>query len=152
MVQSVAPANSSITLQYATGTVTVLVDSQTSLRDDMGIFDPYSINNIVAMDFLEIEASLDDSGNIIASEIRRDSADDDILQGPSISCDGSTVNILGVNFSLVNGTTTFEDENDMQVYADAAAFCADVNSRSLFVKIKDDITANGTADEAELEN
>lgn len=152
LVQSASVVAGSITLQYATGTATVLVDNQTSLRDDLGVFDPYTLADITATDYLEIQASLDGGGNIVATEIRRDNPDDDILQGPSSNCDGTSITLFGVSFSLVNGTTVFENENDQQVYADAAAFCADVNARGLFVKIKDNSIANGIADEAELED
>jgi hypothetical protein len=151
-VQGVSNVNGTITLQYFTGTVTVQVDSQTSLRDDLGVFDPFSLSQVVASDFLEVRGSLDGAGNIIASEIRRDTADDDILQGPFTACDGTSVTLFGVSFSLVNGVTTFQDENDQAVYANASAFCADANNKGLFVKVKDDVVANGIADEAELEN
>ena len=151
-VQGVSQAASSITLQYATGTVTVLIDNQTSLRDDLGVFDPYTLGDVTATDFLEIQASLDGSGNLIATEIRRDTPEDDILEGPSTSCDGTSITLFGVSFTLLNGTTVFANENEQQVYADAAAFCADVNTRGLFVKVRDDAVADGIADEAELED
>ena len=145
-------AAGTITLQYATGTVTVQVDSQTSLRDDLEIFDPYALGDIVATDFLEVRGYIDDNGDIIANEVRRDQASDDIVQGPADSCSGTSISLFGVIFDLVNGVTRFEDENNAQVYADAAAFCADVNNRGLFVKVQDNVTADGIADEAELED
>ena len=152
VVQSVSSGAGTITLQYATGSVTVLVDSQTSLRDDLDVFDPYEIGDIVATDFLEVRAALNGNGDIVATEIRRDSQDDDILQGPATACDGSSVTIFGVGFTLLDGTTVYENEFDQQVYAGGAAFCTDVQNRGLFVKVKDEVTANGTANEAELEN
>lgn len=138
-----------LTLAFIGGSVDVNVDSQTSLRDDNG-----SINlaDISAPDFLEIRASINGNNIITADEIRRPgSAGDDILQGPASSCDGSTVTVLGVDFDLLNGTTSYQDQFDNTI-ANASAFCAAVNSGSLFVKVRDNLTANGIADEAELEN
>jgi len=152
-VLSVNNTGGTITLQFVPGNVTVSVTSQTSLRDDLGIFDPYTLGNIAAGNFLEIRGFVDGNGNIIADEIRRDDPDDDILQGPADSCTaGSDVVIFGLSFGLVNGTTSFEDENEVPL-ADSAAFCNAVNSSSFFVKVKDDQSSrDGVADEAELED
>jgi hypothetical protein len=163
-VESVSVGAGTITLQYFGGMVTVLVNSQTSLHDGQELFDPYTLGHIVATDFLEIRGSIDDNGDIVANEVRRheDTVSDDIVQGPADSCDGTSISVFGVIFDLVNGITDFEDENDdPNAYADAAAFCADVNSRGLFVKVQDNATVNngviiapadGVADEAELED
>lgn len=152
-VQSVNSTAGTITLQFVPGNVTVQVTSQTSLRDDLGIADPFTLAGVAAGNFLEIRGFVDGSGNIVADEIRRDNTDDDILQGPADSCTaGSDVVIFGLSFGLVNGVTTFEDENDVPL-ADSTAFCNAVNSSSFFVKVKDDQSSrDGIADEAELEN
>lgn len=152
VVQSVSTANGTITLQYATGSVTVNVDAKSSLRDDLGVFDPYTLGDVMAGDFLEIEAGLDSNGDIVARAVRRDSLDDDVLRGPVDSCDGTSITILGVSFTLVDGTTSFQDENEAAVYANAAAFCTDVNARTLDVQVKDEVVADGVVDEAELED
>jgi hypothetical protein len=141
----------SLTLQFNGGTVDVVVDSQTSLRDDLGIFDPYALGNVVATDFLEISGSINGNGIITAEEIRRDNASDDILQGPADSCIGTTLAVLGIDFTLQDGLTTYQDQLDNPI-ANAANFCAAVNASSLFVKVRDDLSPNGIADEAELEN
>lgn len=156
-----AVTDGSITLQYFSGTVDVQVNSQTSLRDDLGGSSSYTICDVVFGDFLEVRASIDGSGNIIANEVRRDTADDDILQGPADagSCNNAGISVFGVNFSF-DSATQFKDENE-QAYPDATAFCNAVNSSSLFVKVQDDVTVNngvitvpadGIADEAELED
>ncbi len=152
-VQSVSPLAGTVTLQYFTGTVSVHIDSQTSLRDDTGEIEPYTLADVTAGHFLEIEGLVDDSGNIVAREVRRHDLDDDVLQGPKDSCDGTSIVLFGVSFSLVNGTTSFEDENeDDTAYADAAAFCDDVNARNPIVQIKDEVTPDGIADAAEVED
>lgn len=147
-VQSVG--QNALTMEFSGGTVDVVVDSQTSLRDDSGNI---TLGSIVATDFLEIRGSINGGGIITAAEIRRDSVSDDILQGPADSCDGTTVSVLGVSFSLLDGTTSYRDQfNDPNAIPNAAAFCAAVNSNGLYVKVKDDVAPNGIADEAELEN
>lgn len=152
-VLSVDSSGGTITLQFVPGNVTVNVTSQTSLRDDLGVFDPFTLGNIAAGNFLEIKGFVDGSGNIIADEIRRDNTDDDILQGPASSCTaGSNVIIFGVSFVLLDGTTTFEDENDAPLL-NSTAFCNAVNASPFFVRVKDDqASRDGIADEAELEN
>jgi len=106
---------------------------------------------VAANHFLEIRAALDGDGNIVASEIRRDEPGDDILQGPADGCDGSSVTIFGVGFTLDAGTS-LQDENEDEIYANATAFCDDLNARGLFVRVKDEVVADGTAEEAELED
>jgi len=151
VVQSVG--QNFLTMSFNGGTVDVVVDNQTSLRDDLGAFDPYRFGNIVATDFLEIRGSINGNGIITADEIRRDSVNDDILQGPADSCAGTALTVLGVDFTLQDGTTTYEDQFDNpNTLTTAAAFCSAVNSAGLFVKVKDDLNPNGIADEAELEN
>jgi hypothetical protein len=152
-VLSVDSAGGTVTLQFVPGNVTVNVTNQTSLRDDLGVFDPFTLGNISAGNFLEIRGFVDGNGNIVADEIHRDTADDDILQGPADSCTaGSNVTIFGVSFLLIDGTTTFEDENDAPL-ANSTAFCNAVNASNFFVKVKDDQSSrDGIADEAELEN
>lgn len=148
-VQSVG--QNSLTMQFNGGTVDVVVDTQTSLRDDLGIFDPYVLGDVAATDFLEIRGSINGNGIITAEEIRRDNAGDDILQGPADSCVGTTLTVLGIGFTLQDGFTTYQDQFDNPI-ANAANFCSAVNASSLAVKVRDDLSPNGIADEAELEN
>lgn len=145
-VQSVG--QNSLTMEFSGGTVDVVVDSRTSLRDNSGNI---SLSSIVATDFLEIRGSINGNGIITADEVRRNSVNDDILQGPADSCSGTTVSVLGVSFSLQDGLTSYKNQFNNPI-ANAAAFCSAVNSSSLFVKVKDNLTPNGIADEAELEN
>ncbi|MEZ5541414.1 MAG: DUF5666 domain-containing protein [Pseudomonadota bacterium] len=139
----------SLSLQFNGGTVEVTVDSQTSLRDDTGSI---GLGDITAPDYLEIRASINGNSIITADEVRRAAnVGDDILQGPADNCTGTDVTVLGVGFSLLDGTTSYQDQNNSPI-ANAAAFCAAVNGSSLYVKVRDDQPGNGIADEAELEN
>ena len=163
MVQSVAPdaggLTGSITLDFVPGSVVVRVDSQTLLRDDTEVVDPLTLADLVPMnDFLEVEAYLDDSGKLVATEVRRDDRQDDLLQGTIESCDGVTLTIFGLGFGLDDTVTSYEDENEDPV-GSAVEFCALANVGAL-VKIADEyndeqlpvIFPDGIADEAELED
>jgi len=163
MVQSVAPdaggLTGSITLDFVPGSVVVLVDSQTLLRDDTEVVDPLTLADLVATnDFLGIEAYLADSGKLVATKIRRDDRGDDLLQGPVDSCDGVTLTLLGLGFGLDDNVTSYEDESEDPV-GSAAEFCALANVGAL-VKVVDKYDGeqfpvmfpDGVADEAELED
>ena len=129
-----------------------MVDSRTTLRDDTGVDDSLTLNEIVATDFLEVEAFRDDSsGALIATEIRRDTLDDDILQGPLDACAADTsVTLLGLTYTLLAGTTEYQDQNDAPI--SGTTFCSAANSGGFFIKIRDDLAPDGIADEAELED
>ena len=160
MVQSVAPdaggLAGSITLDYFPGSLVVLVDSKTLLRDGTEVVDPLTLADIVPMnDFLEVKAYLGDSGNLVATEIRRDDRSDDLLQGPVENCDGVTLSILGLGYGLDDNVTSYKDENEDPV-GSAAVFCA-LASVGTLVKIVDEYdppvtSPDGAADEVELEN
>jgi hypothetical protein len=162
-VRSVVPdaggLGGSITLDYSPGSVVVLVDSQTLLRDDTEVVDPLSLADIVPVnDFLEVEAYLDDSGKLVATEVRRDDREDDLLQGTVDSCDGVILTILGLGFGLDDNVTSYGDESENPV-GSALEFCARATVGTL-VRIVDEyddeqfppIFPDGIADEAELED
>ena len=155
-VESVATDAGSITLAFvpAGSSLTVRVDSRTTLRDDTGFADPLLLTDLAAGNYLEIEAYRDDSGNLIATEIRRDETDDDLLQGPADSCAANIVTILGIGFGLDDNITSFDDEDETGAIGSAAEFCTLVNVGTL-VKVVDSLSGggpDGVADEAELEN
>ena len=142
-----------LTLQFAPGTLNVVVDSRTALRDDTGVDDPLTLNEIVATDFLQIEAYRDGgTGTLIATEIRRDTPDDDLLQGPVDECLADTrVTVLGLTYTLLAGTSDYQDQNDAAITG--TAFCSSANTGGFLVKIRDDLpTPDGIADEVDLED
>jgi hypothetical protein len=144
--------NGSITLLLDLDSLTVTVDSQTALRDDTGIKELLALGDISQGDFLEVEAFREDaSGNLIATEVRRDALDDDILQGPVDSCVGSQVTILGLSYTLSDGLTTYADQNENPL-PNGNDFCTAQAAGGFFVKVRDDLVADGVADEAELQD
>jgi hypothetical protein len=144
--------NGSITLVLDPGNLTVTVDNQTALRDDTGVEALLALGEISTGDFLEVEAFRDEaSGNLIATEIRRDAPDDDILQGPVDSCVGSQVTILGLSYTLIDGLTTYEDQNENPL-PNGNDFCTAQVAGGFFVKVRDNRVADGVADQAELQD
>ncbi|MEW8499192.1 MAG: DUF5666 domain-containing protein, partial [Candidatus Thiodiazotropha taylori] len=92
---------------------------------------------------------LDGSSQVVLTELRRDDADDLVLQGPVEDFTAnSSITILGVTF-FTSASTQFEDINDSPISAESF-----YNSLSLgsLVKIKDDEPGNGSADEVEFED
>ncbi|MBK6741341.1 MAG: hypothetical protein IPG64_27520 [Haliea sp.] len=145
-VASVNTQQGSITLQYVTGTVTVLVDTRTQLDGDEDD-ESLALGDITSGDFLEVEAN--PIGNtLVASYVRRrDETDEDTLQGWVDSFNtGVDITVLGVTFSTVGAQ--FEDGDDGTISAEA--FFAQVQVGDL-VKIEDDELADGIADKVEFE-
>jgi hypothetical protein len=148
-VTAVDSVNRTITVSYVNGTVTFSITNQTRLDDDTGVEEILTLDEINVGDFLEIRAYQGNSSELLATEIKRDDTDDQHLQGPVDTTDPNvSVTILGVRFDT-DGTTDFEDENENSITA--TQFYSTVAVGDL-IKIRDRETADGTADEVELEN
>lgn len=145
-VSSVNTAASSITLSVGTGTVTVFTNSQTRMEDDVLNLEPFTLANISGGDFLEIEAHLDGSGNVVADKLKRDNASDTLVQATLDSASDPNVTLLGVTFDTTGAS--FEDANDAGITS--GAFFSSASAGDL-VKIKDS-NNDGTAEEVEFEN
>jgi hypothetical protein len=142
---------STITMTYnASYDVDVITDAGTEYEDDVGvgISSPSDIN---ISDYLIIEGYLTANGSILAAQVKRATPEDDIIQGPVSACGGGSITILGVVFNLTDGITDYFDQNELPL-ADSTAFCNAVNAGTYFAEIKDKANADGTADEAELED
>ncbi len=165
-------AGNTLRLQITSSqTVDVVVDtSQTRMEDETGSASTaMKFSDIRANDFLEIKATQDNAGRIVATALKRKNGDEGeiILKGPLSSAaqfNGTiiTLNILGV--SLTSGATTeFQkddgSDNDSSL-ANATAFIAELSNApsSVSIKIKDSIptgsgilVGDGIADEMEIE-
>jgi hypothetical protein len=154
LVSALLPAERSITLSLGDGSITVLTDGQTLLEDSLGDSTELTLSSIASADFLQVQASLDDSGRVVASRIKRDEADDVILQGPVDSFVSDTsITIMGVTFFTTLGSsgTDFETVDDRPI--SSATFYAGLSNGAL-VKLKDKGlgVGDGTADEVEYED
>jgi hypothetical protein len=154
VVDSVNTGAGKVTMEIVAGQplVTVTVDEQTQLEDETGASENFSIFNIGAGDFLNIEAFIDGE-TLIATQIERDDPEDTELQGPAdVPPTGGDnlngqVSILGV--IIVTGDSTgFEDINDEDL--DAVDFFAAVDNGDL-VAFRD-ADNNGVAEEVEFED
>ena len=135
--------------------ITVTINSQTQIEDKRDEEEPFGINGIDAGDFLNVEGFIDDSGNLIASQIEREEVDDIELRGPVDGGDtggnssSGSVSILGVSIAT-DASTVFED-GDLT----GTEFFLQVKDRDL-VEYKDynevGLPADGFADEVEFED
>lgn len=131
-----------------TETVSVSVDSQTRFEDEVLDLSPFTVADIRPGDFLKVEAFDDGSGNLVATRVKRDTADHFVLQGPVESAVAPDLTVLGVTFATNSGTQ-FETSDDDPITG--TEFFDRVNVDDL-VKIKDNIPSEGTADEVEFED
>lgn len=142
-----------ITLDVTNGSVTVLVDVQTEMEDNVADLEPFSLNDINVGDFLKVEGFETTGNQVAASKIKRDSADDLLVQALTDTFNnacgvGDSVTVLGVPFSTVGAS--FENA------ADAGISCADFYTAlnldpNEIVKIVD-TTGDGVANEVEFED
>ncbi len=137
-----------ITLQLIPGTVTVSIDPATRFDDDTDRSSILRIGDLVAGDFLEVEAYLDGS-RLVATTIDRDDDDNEQeLQGPvDAFVAGESITVLGLTYSTAGAE--FEGRDDVDISGDT--FFANVQVGDL-VKISDDSIADGIADEVEFED
>jgi len=137
-------------------TLTVQTNSRTQFEDKTDTVAALRLADIAVGDYLEIRGFLDDSGAVVASEVRRDGLDGDdlsgedvILQGPVSSAIEPSITILGVTFSTDAGT---EFENLLEQPISSSEFYGFLGIGTL-VKLKDDsVPGDGIADEASLED
>ena len=148
-VLGVDTAANTITLQFFPGNITVKVNSQTTLQDDI-TGNPLTLNAInPGTDFLEMRGYIDGTGNLVADEVHRDTPEKDILQAPVESfIPGNSITLLGLTFTTINGTTDFELADDTST--DSATFYMNLNNGDL-IKIEDE-NQDGVIDEVEFEN
>ena len=145
-VASVNASQGNITLQFFTGTVIVQVDGTTVLYDDTNQADPLTLGDIASGNFLVVEA-IKVGDSLVASRVRRDEQDDNILQAQVDSFSaGVDITLLGITFSTEGAE--FENQSDGAVSADT--FFGELRVGDL-VKVKDQAVADGIADTVEFE-
>ena len=146
-IASVDTTGKSITVQYATGTVTVMINNKTLLTDDTASSNPLSLGNIGSGDFLQIEAS--QVGDVLlASRIQRNEADDDFLRAPvERFTAGVDITLLGMTFSTAGAA--FENSERTVISADAFYSQLDVGD---LVTISDEEAPDGIAEAVEFKH
>lgn len=136
VLESAGPRDGTIQLSFgmATGTVDVVVNSDTMFRDDEAM-DHFDLDSIMDSAKVEVEARWADDGSIIASSLH---LEDDMgyeIKGPLDEIDAVSVSVLDVIFG-VNENTFFE--NGVPVDGD-------------YVEVEDE-DADGYADSVEIED
>lgn len=125
--------------------------SEEDLNDD----DSFDLNELSeGLEFLEIEAYLDETGQLIATSIEREGElDDTKLEASLTDFEASvSVTLLGITYT-VDGATRYEiDDNEQNDddQIDATGFFDRLGGNDI-VKVKD-VEPDGVADELELED
>jgi hypothetical protein len=143
----------SFSLFGGTDNVTVRVNQQTELEDESGSSTPLSIDNLVTGDFVELEAFDDGSGVINAVELHvKDSNDSVEYKAPLEGYDETTssVTMFGVSYDLTSVTSFVIEDHSGETSVDSASFFAELATGKM-VKLVDKDPADGTIDEAELD-
>ena len=153
-VNNVEPGNTVFYVNYLplSGLVTVRTNGQTLFKDETAAVltnPPFSVDDLAPTDFVRVEGQ-EISGEVVASVVKRvDGTGRDLrLEGAVDShLDDTWITILGIQYTIdptpVTGTS-FEG------FVDSAAFFLEMDDGD-FVKIDDDFSANGIADEVDLE-
>jgi hypothetical protein len=133
------------------GTIVVNTDGQTTFKDDSSQeIENFSLDQLDIGDYVEV-AGIESAGEVIAETVKRkDSADpdDSELEGQVDSfVDDKSITVLGITYNVDAGTD-YEDANGDTV--SSADFFDQLDAGDL-VEIKDEETADGIADEVELD-
>ena len=138
-----------------TDNISVQVNAQTELEDDLNDIEPFSLDDLAPGDFIEMEAFDDGTDVINAVEIERDEMDDVQLEGPvsAFNAETMSVTMLGQQFVLP-ATAKYENDFDVE-YASPAHFFADLVVGS-FIELTDEDPdgpnlPDGVIDKVELE-
>jgi len=141
-----AVGTDTVTFTFNSTDIVVRVNQQTDLKDDTSEAD-LLIANLIAGDYVEMEAFSDGSGDINAVELKRKSLDKVKIQAPVEAFDEATsmVTLLGISFDL-SAVTDFGDSIDAMTFYGTLA-------EGVFVKLKDTAPGgDGIIDEAQLED
>lgn len=134
--------------------VAVAVDAQTQLEDELLNLQPFTLVQMNSGDPVLVQGYVDNTGNVIASEIKRRVLDAYELAGQVGAASGNSaagsVTILGVTMAT-DSRTEFEDGNDQAFPGGGDDFYSRVSPGDI-VELEDELPADGIADQAELGN
>ena len=153
--EGTSPDQGIIELAVAGGQLlTVRENAETEFEDERDGISGFGIADIDPGDYLQIEAIIDSSDELVANQVVRDEPDAIELQGPvdilgtggdSI---GGDLTILGITVRT-DGSTEFEDENEVRI--SGTEFFARVQDGDL-VRFSDEWPADGLAEQVRFEN
>lgn len=132
--------------------VPVRVDARTQLEDEQQQVVPFTLLQLVAGDPVKVQGFLDNSGGVIAGEIKRRALEAFGLTGPVEAASGDassgSVTVLGVAMAT-DGSTEFENSNDQHFPGGGSGFYSAVMPGD-YVELEDELPSDGIADEVEL--
>lgn len=132
--------------------LTVRVNNETEFEDEQEGISEFGLADIRQDDYLQLEAFIGGSGELVADQVVRDEPDDIELQGPVDAASGDSnsgnLTILGVTV-MTGDATEFENENETKI--SGAEFFAQVQEGDL-VRFRDEWLADGLAEKVEFEN
>ena len=96
--------------------ITITVTSGTQLEDDVNSIEPFTLNNLIVGDFVEVRGFENEISGLTAVEVDVKEQDDVVVQGLATAATGNatsggTITVLNVTFNF-DGTTDFENEAD----------------------------------------
>jgi hypothetical protein len=134
--------------------VAVMVDARTQLEDELLQLKPFTLQQVNAGDPVLVQGYLDNTGMVIAGEVKRRLLDEHELAGPVSVASGNassgSVTILGVTMSTDN-RTEFEDGNNQPFPNGGDDFYNQVSPGDI-VGLEDEVPVDGVADEVEFRN
>ncbi len=157
-VSSTGTETVSFSLFGGTDNITVRVNQQTDMEDDLAQNDvAFTLADLMVGDFVEVEAFDDGTDIINAIELDRKESDDFQLEGPISGFDATaqTITMFGTTFTLP-ADAKFEDEDDVE-FNDISDFFNQLSTGS-FIELTDEIPGgvngdlpDGAIDKVEIE-
>jgi hypothetical protein len=154
-VLSIFPDNNRFLINYTglSGSIEIVINSETEFEDQSQVpVSNFSVADLIAGDFVSIEG-VEASGKVVAGSIKRqDSADpdDSELDGQVDSFVVNTsITVLGIPFTVDDGTSTQYKDGSGDTFAVDFFGKLEMGDR---VEIRDEVTADGFAEEVKLDD
>ena len=137
-----------LSIELVTGapTVSVKADGATQISDDS----PLSFDQLMVGELVRVRGT-NDGALVLAHNIKRKDDDEVELEGPLSAFDpvAGTLTILGITYN-VDAATQYEFDGVQDIVTDRGTFFATLTLGAI-VSIKDQLPADGIADEVELD-
>ncbi|MFO8153831.1 DUF5666 domain-containing protein, partial [Thioalkalivibrio sp.] len=152
-VSGVSAELGTVTLQFPNGTLDVITNNATLFKDDsdgdLNDDGSFSLDELAANEFVEIEAYLADDGSLIATTIsREDEISDTEVEGPvQAFVPNASITVLGITWTVAPETEYEIDDGN----TDADTFWNTIEV-GMEIEIEDEAPADGSADKLELDD
>jgi len=155
-VSNVNVSNNTFDVTPVTGqpAIKVTITSSTKFEDDISENELFGLSDLMEMNYVEVHGFDDGNGGITATEVQLKEPEGILVQGviQSGNATDSKVKVFGVEFMIVP-QTEFEDSNgdplNVTEFFDSENGGVDIGKT--VIKVEDNGTGNGVADEIEIE-